>query len=403
MPLRPLALRGGGGPRSALAAASIAALMISGAAAPATARSPAADAEALDRAFAFATAIVSDDEDRGKAQESVVLDYLSIGAVDEALERARRVDGWRRGTALADLATSLAKMGRIEKAKGLVDEADELRKSITGWQERRIAAHLAQALAATGDLGRSQQLASELAAADRQYAGQAVAVVASGRAARGEFAKAMDDLRALDKERDIDVAWWRTAGYLEIARRDSVAREERRRALGEARRSAEGITGWKRAEALQSIAAEMRLAGEADAARAALDEADGIVVTLPDTLPVKGALLSNLARAWAGLGEERRARGLLKRAEAAVPDALVIDRPGIQANLATSYLAIGDERRARAKFDRALASAEKLENARPRALASVEICRAMGRNRFPLDSSLRARLERLLGGLKEPW
>jgi len=274
---------------------------------------------------------------------------------------------------------------------------------ITGWQQQRITAHIAQALVHLGDTGEARRISQDLAAADGQYGGQAAATIALGEAAEEGIDKSMESLDKMKSDADFETAWWRTVGYVSLARRPAVSRAEKTKALAAAYESAQTISGWKRAEALESIASEYHELGEKRQALEALRAAEAIVAPLPDTLPVKAVLMSNLARAWTGLGHDAHARDLLAQAAALVPSAPLVDRPGAYANVASSYLELKDKRESARSYDRALAEAESLVNARPRALAVVDVCRAMGRNRVDLEPATRARLDRLLEGLSEPW
>src|SRR5262245_41451645 len=147
--------------------------------------------EAYDYAFRFASAIVSDPKDRGAAQESVVTELITAGLLDEAVTRARKIDDWRRGTALADAATAYAQQGQPEKARALLAEAEEYRASVTGWQNPRIESHAAAAHASLGDADEAKRIASQLAENDDQYAGRGVATIAAGMARAGDFDGAM--------------------------------------------------------------------------------------------------------------------------------------------------------------------------------------------------------------------
>jgi hypothetical protein len=42
-------------------------------------------------------------------------------------------------------------------------------------------------------------------------------------------------------------------------------------------------------------------------------------------------------------------------------------------------------------------------NARPRALAAVDICRSLARNRVDVKAGMQGRLDALLAGLRDPW
>jgi tetratricopeptide (TPR) repeat protein len=394
--LRRLSLHAGGPALALLCLASLAE--------PAAAAQPAAGGlPALSYAFRFASAIETDPKDRAKAQQLVVSEYMRSGALDEARQKAESIAGWRQGAVYADLAALLAPRGRIDEARSLVARAQEIAGATGGWEGPRILAHVGAALAALGDQKALRGIASDLAAADPvQYAGRAAASLATSDAARGQVEQAFQKLDSLQGNSDFEASWWRTAGYLDVARQESLSGPDRLKALDAGAKAAEGIAGWKRAEALESLAEEYQRLGRRARAEKSLRSAQ---TALASSAPSGGqaALLSNLAEAWAKLGEAKRAFRLLKQAEPTVENALVIDRPGVYANLASSYRRAGDAVQAVRLYDRALEAAARLENARPRALALAAVCRQMGRNGVELDPKTRARLDALLAGLRDPW
>jgi hypothetical protein len=276
--------------------------------------------------------------------------------------------------------------------------------SIEGWQNLRIASHIAAAYAALGDNDKAKTLAVAVATEDvQQYGAMSTATIASGLAAKGEFAGASTELDRLKDGKDLDDAWWRTAGYLDVSRQKSLTREQRTKAVQSAREAAENIPGWKKAEALESIADEARKLGLTREAAADLAAAQAILVALPDTMPIKAPLMSNCARAWALLGRTDNARSLLASAESLAPKVQDIERPMVYANVASSYAAIKDTASAKRLYGLALDQAASLVNARPRALAVVEICRSIGKSGVGLDQPTRSRLDTLYAGLKDPW
>ncbi len=359
--------------------------------------------EALDYAFRFATAIVSDDKDRSRAQEDVVGDYGIAGAFVEARDRAFRIEGWRRGTALADLAGALVKEGRAAEARDLLQAAEEVRQATGGWQGPRIAAHIAAALALLGEEERANAIATRLSDEDRQYFGPSVATAAIGRAGRGDLEGALQRLSGLDADPDMDVAWARTEGYLEIARLAARDTPMRDRALMAARRSADGLPGWKKAEGLARVADALARHGKAEEARVALGDAETIAGGLPSSMPVKVEILADLARIGGAVGDPDGARRLLGETEGSVAATPAIDRPGLYARIGGAYARLGQRKDARRLYERALEDTGNLANARPRALAAVEVCRLLGEDAGPLLDPVRVRLDQLLAGLKDPW
>jgi len=371
--------------------------------APAQPASAAASTDPFDWAFRFASAIHSDPKDMARAQAGVIDDLADVGKLDEAILRAERIEGWRRAAAFADLAARLAEQGRAEEARGLLDRVERIRSHTDGWEGPRVEAHVAQALATMGDPAQAAEIGRKLAADDRQYQGRSAATTATGLARQGNFAAAMSALAPLDGNDDIDVAWWRTAGYLAIAKQERLPADKRREALDAARASAEKVPDWRKAESLQSVAEEYRRLGASAEARACLVTAQEAIQSLPTTMAIRSPLISNLARSWARSGDPERGRTLLAGAAEHVDDAMLTERPAIWANLASSYAAVGDTTRAWQTFDRALTAAAGLENARPRALAVVSVCRAMGRAGLTIPAATATRLDGLYKGLKDPW
>ena len=358
---------------------------------------------ALDYAFRFASAITPDPKDMAKAQAAVVGDYAHLGRLEQAAFAAMQIQGWRKGVALADLAKAEALRGRNEEAGKLLRSAEEVEAATAGWQKPRIRSHIAGALAAMGELDRSRQMISSLEQADRAYAGQTASTVSSGFVAEGRYDEAMESLKKESDEKDAYVAWRRTAGFVAIASNDKAGRSRRLEALSEAKVSAKAIPGWKQASALQSIAAAYLGLGKRKEAVKALDQAGEIMKALPETVTLRAALLSNLARSWIELGEGKKARRLLVLAEPMVAGAMVIEQPGLYGNLAVSYSMLEDKAEASRLLEVALGSAGDLKNSRPRALALVTICRTFGRHGLDLDEGHRADLDRLFESLGDPW
>jgi tetratricopeptide (TPR) repeat protein len=360
--------------------------------------------EALDYAFKFASAIETDPKDMSRAQYEVVQELNLREAHDEAHRKAEQIEGWRRGAAFADLAAAYAKAGRTAEARKLTESAERYAASIKGWQQKRILAHVAQATALLGDREKAFELAQDLAVNDpKQYAARSLATVAIGEARVGNFEQAMEPLSSLDGKGGIYETWWRTVGYLEVSKAERLTREQQLRALDAAMKAAETIPNWKRIEALQMIGERAEELGNEQAAHAVLQQADALARPLPSTMPVKARLLSAVASGWARLGQKKPARELLSMAEMEIPATLVIDRPGLYAEVAGRNAEMGDDEEASRLYSKALSAAEGLENARPRALAVVEICRSMGRRGMALSASTRARLDGLYEGLGDPW
>jgi hypothetical protein len=304
----------------------------------------------------------------------------------------------------AETAILLARAGRADEARAELARAEAFRQTVTGWQNPRIASHIGLGYAVLGDAAAAGRMSAVLSPMDRQYLGRPAEIEAASLANAGDFAGAMALLGALATGNDDDIAWSRTSGYIEVAKAKKLTPEQRTKTLAAAQASAAAIPGWRQAEALLLVAREFVAEGRPAQARPVLESAERILAAQSsEALPVKGPMLAELARGWARAGEPARARKLLAEGEKAAAGALVIEQPGIDADLASGYWVAGDEANAKRLYGRALTRAEALENARPRALAVVEICRSMGRESVPLSPETRARLDALYAGLRDPW
>jgi len=359
---------------------------------------------ALEEGFRIASAIQNDAKDRGRAQESVVLDLAEAGFPDEAARKADQVEGWRRGVAYAEIARILARQDRLEEARALLAKADAVRAATEGWEGSRIEAHAGQARALVGQMDRTESTALRLVEEDQlQYAGLPAIVKASAQAARGEIDPALATLGDGEKVA-LEMVWWRTSVFLEIARSPKATPEQRRKALEAGRTDAarleEVIT---RLDALERVATAAAEAGMEDLALAVIESTHPLVAGMPDTAVLKGAYLAGEARTLARLGRAPAARERLASALASSAGIGILDRPAILANIAGGYQALTDSAETSRVLGLALAEAEALANARPRALAAVEICRAAARFGIPWSEGTARRVASLRSGLKAPW
>jgi hypothetical protein len=359
---------------------------------------------ALEQGFRFASAIQTDDDSKGKAQLAIVLALAEIGALDLAVERVDAVTGWYRGVGYAELATLLAREGRAAEAETLIARATQVEEQTSGWQGPRISVFIGRAMAALGNVEGSREAVEAISDADpRQYSGQATATVASGYAQKGDFEAAMETLKSLDGSEGAEVAHWLTRGYLGIAEAEELETGQRLEALAAADRSANLLSGPPRVKALRSISEHYEKLGKPEKAADALQEARK---TMEQSTPgdlSSSMTMTKIARTWVTLGESDRARALLKESEATALRRALTDRPALLAEIAVAYAANGDDGEYHRVLQASLDMTDRVTNARPRALAAVAICRALGWEQLRLDDQTVERLDGLYDGLGDPW
>jgi hypothetical protein len=358
---------------------------------------------ALERAFAFATAIETDPKDRSMAQAAVALEALALEDGAQAATLADEVSGWQRGVLYAEIATWHAKAGRTEQARSFLAKAEAFARTQEGWQGPRIRAHIGSALAALGDAQAAHALTDGLAQNDRQYNGMAVVSNARLVARRSGFDAAMAEIKKNEQETDYEFALGRTSAYLELGEDARFSREQRLTALRAGRATAEEVAVWSRADLLVSAGRGFaKLDAEKDE-KEAREAATSLGRALATTSMVRAGVLSNAASAWIEAGDAARARDLLSEAAAGLKDIQAMDRPEMLARIAAVTVKLPDADLAKSRFDEALAQTAALTNARPRALAAVGVCRALARAGVVPDADLSARLDAVRRGLRAPW
>ncbi|HEX5042675.1 MAG TPA: hypothetical protein VFV75_07200 [Candidatus Polarisedimenticolaceae bacterium] len=358
---------------------------------------------ALERAFAFASAIESDAKDRAMAQAAVALEALSLEDGEQAAALADEVSGWQRGVIYAEIATWHAKAGRTDQARSFLSRAEEFRRTQEGWQGPRIQAHIGAALSALGDSEGAHAITDALAQNDRQYNGMAVVSNARLVARRSGFDAAMAEIKKAEQETDYEFALGRTSAYLELGDDVRFSLDQRLSALRAARATAEEVAVWSRADLLVSASKGFTKIDAAKDAWESLDAATSLGRALATTSMVRAGVLSNVASAWIEGGDTTRAKDILNDAAAGLKDIQAIDRPEMLARIAAVTMKLPDAAMAKARFDEALTQTAALNNARPRALAAVGVCRALARAGIVPDADLSARLDALRRGLRSPW
>lgn len=366
---------------------------------------PATIPDSLVWAGRFADGLAGDAKDRERAQEAVALDLGMLGHLDEAIRRADRIEGWRRGVAYAEIAKMFAKKNRLPDARALLARAEQVASTEEGWQGPRIESHVAQARALVDGMEAPAAATDRLERDDElQYRGLTAVLRATAHAAKGEFGPAMAQLAKASEETAIEVSWPMVQSYLDLARHPLLTPAQRLQTLDTARavisKMSEQIS---RLDAMEALAEGYREAGLREPALSILAEFHSQVSSLTDATLLKAPFLAGEARSRARLGDRGTALEVLSDASRIASSAYLVDRPAVLANVAAAYHVAGDSGKAQSTLDAALSTAEGLVNARPRALAFVEIGRVLARFDVPMSAPVRERFEQGLSGLKAPW
>jgi tetratricopeptide (TPR) repeat protein len=164
--------------------------------------------------------------------------------------------------------------------------------------------------------------------------------------------------------------------------------------LDEAWRAAAEVPDHQRIELQLEIAAAWLAAGDADKARARLEETTAALLADTANPHLIAPVLPRCAAAWGRQGDAARVEALERHAEPMIQGLQSIDRPELWALWGEAWHAAGDQAAASARVVRAIEEAHTLRNPRPRALAGVAIALAWARMEME-DQDITDRIQRL--------
>ena len=399
----------------ALFAASVPAACAPKASAPAAA-APAAPAIAepartagLERAFEVARRFPERAfiKDRAKYEGVVVDACLALGDVPAATAFAdRSCFTWRRCESLALVADRLAERGDADAARALAGRAmSELARleEVRDWAAERVRATVAQVHLRLGDAAAAAAVMPADAPA-LQAASLAFRAQVAPPSELGALADAFDQGIATNA---FDLARSGLDGYHAILRRaggDGALRERAAKALDA------GIPGLpydlqveyrvRSAEAFGAIG----LPGDARAQVGRADEAFRAARFVAEDESPVGA---RLAVAMDRFGDRAGAEATLAALEASyrreVASIVDIRRARCLRSLAEAWASLGDAARAQGLYADAVEAGALNPNARPRAEDLCDTLVSMARSGTPALPAVRARIDAIEAGLRDPW
>ena len=357
----------------------------------------------LDLAFDAASAIPMDPhiKDRSRAQEAVVEALFELDQPRTALDRADRIENWRRGLGHADFAYYAVTHDDLDVEPHLV-LAREIAGDTEDWRRDRINVRVARVYAWMGDV----ETATSLEADDSAESGT-IATVVARRMAPEKFDTLMASLDEMIATNHFDLT--RNALHVAAELFDRFFADPERRDRAEERIR----TGWAktpyqvRIELLMTLAESALKHGDAERALALLDDADAIVEETSWTAEFKVPLVARIAsvRGRAGDRDGARARleGALALYDAELRTIANVFRAEALRPVAEAYVSAGDRQAAVAVYRRAVEAGVENPNSRPRALDLSATCISLAMQDIEPDPALAARLAEIRAQLGSPW
>jgi tetratricopeptide (TPR) repeat protein len=361
-------------------------------------------------------------KDRSRAQEAVVAACLELDQPQRARRFSEGIENWRRGSSLADLALYLARHGDEQAARECLElagrviegappasdapdaeELDEDGEPMQEWRLDRVRARIAAAYLWLGDRERAREFGQDLVDSE---AGQ-LATVQAMLSDEQAFDRQMEATDAIIEHGNLDQLRNVLATGAQLFER-FYADQPRRAAAEQRIRACSGKVPRDHYVGVLMQLAESALAqGDADGARALVDEARALVTGASWTAELRLPLLARLAGLRHRTGDSAAARAELDaaRAEFAHQYAGIFDiyRAGVLRPLAEAYLTLGDRTTALEVYKQAVEEGVQNPNSRPRAEDLAATCTSLAVHGLEPDASLWARLVEVRDELGSPW
>lgn len=333
----------------------------------------------LREAWDLASAIGNDAKDRARSQDAVARAWIDAGEPDRAIELAGQIGGWRKLALIADAASWWAERGETNRAARALMEAEYLAPGIRDWPYDRVRMHLARAMALLGRRTDLRTLA-QVYPKESEYYPQVLGAVAIERALCGETEEAASLLSELAPETVLDVAGAPASGVVSLLSSGRLPGPVVVQALEWIWPRTAPLAGWAQVDRRLDMVDVALATGDPARARAWMQELTSDLRGAGYLPHIAAHRLAEAALRWGRLGDADRVAALTgETREIADRDLELIERPAVYACLAEAFHALGDAAARDAQFAEALEVTVGLLNARPRALAGVEVSLALAR------------------------
>lgn len=360
---------------------------------------------------------------RSELQERVVVAALQLEQPALAERLAARMEGWRRGSAFADLACYHAQHGPQGECERLIELArtevtrldlqekaeaegfdgdDEAVEIFQAWRRDRIRAKLARALLLLGQEQRAIEFESLLEPSERGT----VELERARRMAPEEAERTLAGLEAIVKAGTLeDIRNALTVGTVLAARfhADPGRGPALRKAL-----EAALVKGPAMFRVDMTLALAERLVEQGEhvwsheLVRSAVALLEEIPIAVEDDLPLRARAIE--LRHAVGDPDARKALdALLARFDSVREELTPMGHADLLVPMAEAYVALGDRAAALRLYRRAAEQGALNVNAVPRTDDLVRVCASLAVHAVEPDSELRERLGRTLSGLADPW
>lgn len=316
------------------------------------------------------------------------------GETDRALQMTETIPDWRKGTAYARIAETLAEQGKQKEAESLIGKANVLRELVRaqeehgtmGWTAERIGYHVVRVWLALGEPAMADRVYGTLSGEDRMRAEHRMA-------AYNQMKSSVDRVRELaesEDPEDFKVDMDLSVELLDIFRRHPETAQDIpwETVSGYIHEMTEDLPPAYRAE----VYAELLELVPAEAASEVLKIYQELAAQLSGYPAVTHH--KNLVAHFTKQNDPAVAAQLLDRMRELADTLSPLTRPSGQAQFAAAMMSAGKD--PSSAWLQAFESLEQLRNPEPRANALVLICREMVLAGQPFTDVLKASADRAL-------
>jgi tetratricopeptide (TPR) repeat protein len=358
-------------------------------------------------AFAFDTASAIPMEphrkDRAKAQQGVAEACMETGQISRAVEYARKIDSWRRGVAMGELAFHMAGKGEKDLAESYLEDASRVATMYKGWRKDRIRIQIARTQSL---LGQTEQARQQMATAD-DIEKPRLASADSGVLSDEEFDRRLQQLGDWVAKGDFDISRAALETLVELLDSQYLHGDRQDRIFLAMEEPYKKMPIFVRVDLLLRSAGIALKHEDRDRALEIIDRAQRYVDEAALALRQGMKIRARLVRARFQAGDEDRAWGdigkLLEEYRKNEEQIVNIYRAECLRPMAEAYLVMGDRKSASEVYGMAIEAGFVNPNSRPRALDLSATCCSMAVHGFMPNSELWARMKEIRNGLSDPW
>ena len=366
--------------------------------------------ELLEFAYEVASAIPLDPhiKDRSKSQAAVVETCLELDQPGRARRYSGQIENWRRGVALADVATHLVLEGDREVQYLLdlareVAEAAAVERHAQAWRVDRVRSHIAQTYLLLGKQDEADAITIGLATSE-------TGTMQEARARQVELQSLAGYLERLEPSiagSDFDTRRGILAGLIVLYGRFYEKTADRDLILETIERAWAKTPLLVRIETMMALIDETIERGDLEYAERQVADTWSMldsVEWLPEhRVPLMGQLAALRFRA----GDAERGRAEADEAfalfESDKERIVNIYRAKALRPIAEAYLAMGARDQAAKVYGTAIEEGYENPNNRPRAMDLAATCCSMATHGFEPDEAMMARMREIREGFGDPW